>query len=154
MGLALVTKNQRLRTKSFMDFVAALWSGRQSGGDLSPNSDTTKFDIAACKAMVDGIYVAANASTAVVLTGLTPTAVTSSAQYQKVLVTLKQAGTYGVYTGAKAASQALALLPEVPAGEVYIAHLELPVSFTAGSTAIDVAYCKQDDAPAATLGQF
>ena len=130
-------------------FIAALWRSRHSGGAVTPNSDATKIDIAAVAAMVDGVDVPVGvgvAETAVVLTGYTPTIVTTSTQFMKVLVTVKKAGTHGIYSGAKVASQALAVKPAVPAAECEIAYLEIPNSFTAGTTSVTAGMCKQASA--------
>lgn len=136
------------------DIVAALWSARHIGGGLAPNSDTTKFDVAAWRAVIDGVPSSGNAATAQVLTGMTPTAITTSVQFQKILVTGKRAGTLGIYSGAKASSQGKALKPVTPVGEIELGWIELPTSFTAGTTAITSGMCKQGPLPADAVGQL
>jgi hypothetical protein len=120
------------------DFLQALWSARQSGGGLTANS--TGVDVAAITAMVNGVYVTKTAATGQAVTACGNT---TGSQYRKCTLCMNQAATLRFAPGAVAASQAAALKPSCSDSETEIAYLELPTSFTAGSTSITSNMLKQ-----------
>lgn len=145
----------RFRNKTLFKFIDALWDGLQTGGAITVNGGANeKIDIAAATAMVQGVYVSANASTAVVLTGYTPDITTDGTHYRKVLITLNKSGAFTLYSGVAATSQAAAVKPAVPAAETEIGHLEIPNSFTAGVTHVTGAMIKAVTKKATTLGNL
>lgn len=126
----------------------ALWHGRQTG--CTPTADSTNVDIAACKAMVNGVYVAEDGQDNLALTGIS----TTSVQFRKVAICMTDAGVYTPRAGAVAASQAAALIPVCDVDEVEVAYLELPASFTGASTSLTAAMVKQRPGRATQLGNF
>jgi hypothetical protein len=130
--------------------ISALWNQRQSGGALTPNTDTTKFDVAAGLYTVDGVVV--NKASATTAQTLASGANTTASQYRKAVVGINQSGTFAVTYGPTAASQNAALKPPVPSGQTEVGYFEIPISFTAGTTPITSGMCKQAAPPAAALG--
>jgi hypothetical protein len=84
---------------------------------------------------------------------LSASANTTGSQFRKVLVSIKRDGTYVVTYGAVAATQAAALKPAEPVDSVEVGYLEIPVSFTGGTTAITAGMCKQAALIADSVGQ-
>lgn len=106
--------------------------------ELAPGSDDTDFQVSAFHYKIGGVayYKAAADDIA------PPGASTTSGQFRKVLLSIDTAGAITATAGAVAASQAAAVLPDTPDGDLPIAYLELPASFTSGSTSITSGMCK------------
>lgn len=116
------------------------YNTRHSGGALSPNATTTLFDIAVGFYCVNGLLITGAAASAQVL----PDGInTTGSQCRKVLVSIKQDGAYAFTNGDAAATQGAALKPALPAGSCEVGYIEVPVSFTKGSTAVTSGMCKQ-----------
>lgn len=106
---------------------------------VAPGSDDTKFAVSAFHYMLAGVAEAKAAADDIAAPG----ASTSSGEFRKILLSINAAGTITATAGAVAASQALAELPSTPTGELPIGYLELPASFTSGSTSLTTGMCKQ-----------
>jgi hypothetical protein len=71
-----------------------------------------------------------------------PLTTTTSVQHVKELISINAAGTVALTAGNVAATAEEALLPATPAGSLAIGWLEIPVSFTPGTTALTNAMIK------------
>lgn len=106
--------------------------------ELAPGSDDTDFQVSAFHYKIGGVayYKAAADDIA------PPGASTSAGEFRKVLLSINTAGAITATAGTIAASQALAELPDTPSGQLPIAYIELPASFTSGSTSLTAGMCK------------
>lgn len=115
-------------------------TGALKGGALDVGTTTTKV-----KTTSTFIYEIAGVVYAYVATddiGV-PGVNTTGVQYRKVSIQIDAAGTVTFVAGATAASQGAAVHPPVGAGKVEIGWLELPVSFTSGTTVITSGMIQQ-----------
>lgn len=131
------------------DYMAALWHGRQTGGAPAPNATPTTLDAAAGTYMVEGVYVAdASGLSAQSMSGINTTA----GQYRKVTVCIDNAKNYALVAGTvSTVSQNAALKKPCPSQFAEVGYLELPPSFTGGSTDLTSDMCKQAAVPSAGL---
>lgn len=118
----------------------ALWHARQSGGSLAVATPGPVIDVAALAAVINGVYVT---KTAASTQTITTCGNTSTAQYRKCTVCVDAAGTLAYRTGAIAASQAAATKPPCRDNEVEVAYIELPPSFTSGTTTVTAGMLQQ-----------
>lgn len=128
------------------DLLLALFDGRQSGGGLTVATPATtpaaSVDVAAARAMVRGVYVEKEATSAAAITACGNT---TGAQYRKCTLCMNQAGTLRFTPGAVASSQAAALKPACADSETELAYIELPPSFTSGTTVVTEGMLKQSN---------
>lgn len=73
----------------------------------------------------------------------TPNGNTSAGQFRKDLISIDAAGTITVTAGTVAASQGAAVKPACPANQVELGWIEVPASFTAGTTDVTAGMLKQ-----------
>jgi len=106
--------------------------------DLAPGTDTKKFKVGAFSYMLDGVVYNKASADDIAAPGFS----TEAAEFRKVLLCIDSAGTITTVGGEIAASQALAEAPEPTADTLPIGILELPASFTSGSTSITSGMCK------------
>jgi hypothetical protein len=110
------------------------------GGDLTVNGTAQQFDIAAWEAVINQAVVNHAALTAqTVPAGAT----TDAATFRKVLLEVDAAGTLTKTVGVGAADQASAVKPAPTVNRIEIGWLELPNSFTAGTTALTAGMLKK-----------
>lgn len=112
-------------------------NGLNSSPVLSPGGTATNFGMSAFSYRVDGVHANKAANTNIAAPG----ASTSAGEFRKILISGNAAGTITATAGAIAASQALAALPTLPADNVPLAYLELPASFTSGTTDVTAGMC-------------
>lgn len=76
---------------------------------------------------------------------MAPGTSTGADEFLKILVCIDSSGTVSVVAGEKAATQAAAELPDTPANKLAIGYLEIPESFTSGTTSVTSGMCKRYD---------
>lgn len=106
--------------------------------NLAPGGTNTNFQVSAFTFILAGIARSKGATNNIA----PPGASTDAAQYRKVLVCIDDAGTISTVAGDIAATQAAAELPATPANKLAIGVLELPASFTSGTTPVTTDMCK------------
>lgn len=111
--------------------VNALLFGVWGGGDLGVGGTATKFKLGATDYRIAG-----TAYTKAAADNIASPASTSAGQYRKDLISLDAAGTVTVTAGAVAVSQDAAVLPACPADNVPVGWIEVPASFTSGTTEV------------------
>ena len=119
----------------------ALLNHVQVHGGFAQGTTTTKFKTsAATQYTINGQnYLKAATDDA----GQPAAGVTSGAEFRKDLISIGAAGTFTVTVGTVAASQGAAVKPACPAGEVELGWIEVPNSFTPGTTAVTAGMLKQ-----------
>lgn len=139
-------KSREVRvSESFQDIALKSGGARtqivSSGLDLSVGTPTTTFSVSGGEAVnkqaLRTIPAAANQA---VDTG----AATGAGQFRKVLVCISDAGAVTQVVGSTAGSQATAPTPAQPNGDVVVVGtIEVPASFTPGTTAVTAAMLKK-----------
>ena len=112
------------------------------GNLITPTSGATEtFDVSDGEFVLAQAIVQASASAANALTG----AGTSASEYRKVLIERNASGTVSIKVGTAAASQDDAELPAGDTDKISIGHIEVPASFTVGTSLITEAMIVQMD---------
>lgn len=105
---------------------------------LAPGGTATNFQISAFSFMLGGVVYNKEAANNIAAPG----ASTGAGEFRKVLIHINAAGTVAAAAGEIAASQELAKLPATPADTLPIGVIELPASFTSGTTNVTAGMCK------------
>lgn len=108
---------------------------------LAPGGTATNFKVSAFSYKLSGMVYNKAAADNIAAPGTS----TAAGEFLKVLVCIDSAGTVSVVAGEKAATQALAELPDTPANKLAIGYLEIPESFTSGTTNVTAGMCKRYD---------
>lgn len=112
----------------------------KSDPTLAQGTTTTQFKNAAFGFMLGGqVY----AKAAVDGTAPGAGANTTGAQYRKTLIAINASGTISMVHGDTAATQAAAVIPDPVADTLPIGYLEIPVSFTSGTTDVTSGMIKR-----------
>lgn len=107
---------------------------------ISQGTTITKFNVAAGEVVLAQADVAI---AAVVDTSVPAGAVTGAGEFRKVLVEVKADGTVATVVGDKVTTvQADAKLPKGNTDAISIGWLEIPASFTPGTTTVTAGMCK------------
>lgn len=110
-----------------------------SGCDVTTWSDADEFATTAGEIVLGGVVVAiAATNNNEVAVG----AATAAGEFRKVLIEAKADGSVVQVVGDKAATQATAKLPDGNTDAVSIGYLEVPASFTPGTTAVTTGMIK------------
>ena len=105
---------------------------------LAVATTTTKFKLSAFSYRLAGVTYNKAAADNIAFPG----ASTTSGQFRKVLICVDAAQAITTVAGAVAATAAAAVLPSPTAGTLPIGYLELPESFTSGTTDVTSGMCK------------
>lgn len=107
---------------------------------VAPGGTDTNFKVSAFSYKIGGVTYNKAAADNIAAPG----ASTTASQFRKVLLSINTSGTITATAGAvSTVSQADAALPDVPSGELAIGYLELPNSFTSGTTSVTAGMCKR-----------
>lgn len=106
--------------------------------NLAPGGTNTNFQVSAFTYVLGGVARSKAAANNIAPPGSS----TDAGQYRKVLICIDEAGAVSTVAGAIAATQAAALAPMTPANKLPIGVLELPASFTSGTTPVTSDMCK------------
>lgn len=111
-------------------------------GGFAKGTTTTKF-----KTSADTHYILAGKHHKKAATDdiAQPASTTNGSQYAKDLISINASGTVTVTAGTKAASQGAAVKPDVPADNVELGWIEVPASFTPGTTDVTAGMLKMVD---------
>ena len=104
---------------------------------IAPGTTDTNFQVSAFPYKIGGVVYSKAAADDIAAPG----ASTSAGEFRKILLSIDTAGTITATAGTVAASQAAAELPSTPSGELEIATLELPASFTSATTSLTAGMC-------------
>lgn len=105
---------------------------------LAPGGTNTNFQVSAFSYILGGVTRNKAAANNIA----PPGASTAAGGFRKVLVCIDSAGAVSTVAGAIASAQELAPQPETPAEKLAIGVIELPASFTSGTTAVTTDMCK------------
>lgn len=107
---------------------------------IAPGGTDTNFKVSAFSYKIGGVTYNKAAADNIA----PPGASTTDSQFRKVLLSIDTAGDITATAGAvSTVSQADAALPDTPSGELPIGYLELPNSFTSGTTSVTAGMCKR-----------
>ena len=100
------------------------------GGDLT--FTTTTLNISQLCAVLGQLIIDKAASTVATTTAIS----TAAAQFRKAVIEMDSAGVITIRAGDIAISQALAVRPTDDPTKIILGHIEVPASFTGGTTAL------------------
>ena len=110
------------------------------GGDLGVGTTNTRFKVNDTELVLGQAIVNKTAEDNIVVDA---TASTAAGQFRKVLVEANASGTISQKVGAIASAQADAVLPKGDTDKVSVGWIEVPASFTPGTTAVTAAMLKK-----------